>query len=166
MGHLNAFLAIAITVLTFGIPFIVIPSEGGTLEEKCAYLISLIFCVFSLVHSMFAQKSFHLGETSLHIETRLLFAKWHLTLPRETITHLRQVKDGGEGRDSFPSWGLKIRSVSDTQGFLGYIIFLIHLRRDTRYRSLLFRLPYEHSYWLGIVVARWANARLDLSSRY
>lgn len=110
--------------------------------------------------------TFSLNQSaSYRLDQREIRVVWHLTLPRRTITHLLQVKDGGEGRDSFPSWGLKIKSASDNRNWFGHVVSVIYLGSNTRYRSILFRLPYEHSYWLGIVIARWASARLELCRR-
>lgn len=86
-------------------------------------------------------------------------------MPRETVTHLIQIQDGGIGRDSFPNWGLKIKSASSNKDVASKILSLVYFGRNVRYRSLLFRLPYEHSLWLGIVLARWANTKLDLCRR-
>ena len=164
MGCLNLFLVVWIVGWIIGILTIVIPFEGITVKTS-GYFVCLALAVLALISSLFTKKSFCLTESSLCIETRLWFLRWHLTLTRETITHLIQVQDGGKGRDSFPSWGLKVKSASDGRGLLERIMSFAYLGRNVRYRSLLYRLPYEHSYWLGIVVARWAEARLDLCSR-
>lgn len=58
---------------------------------------------------------------------------------RSTVTRVMQVKDGGEGDDSFPTWGLKVE----------------HARGETV--SLLWRQPIERSDWLGPVIADWAG---------
>ena len=168
MGCLNLFLICWLVGWIIGIFVIiipiVIPAEGlhfGTY----ALFAPLIIVPPCLVYSICAKKSFALGETTLTVKTRVLVLSWEITLPRETIIHLTQVKDGGEGRDNFPSWGLRIKSASSNKNFISHIISLIRFGRDVRYRSLLSRLPYEHSYWLGITVSRWADARLDLLPR-
>ena len=48
-----------------------------------------------------------------------------------------QIKDGGEGDDSFPSWGLEVE--------------------EKKKNSLISQQPYESSHWLGRFLARWAG---------
>lgn len=57
---------------------------------------------------------------------------------RSQITSVRQIKDGGEGEDSFPSWGLVVI------GSVGVIV--------------LSRQPKTSSDWLGPIIATWAGA--------
>ncbi|MGB3293327.1 MAG: hypothetical protein WBB01_10100 [Phormidesmis sp.] len=165
MGCLNMFLAGWMFLWTLFYLTITLPFEGFSPDTFGGFFVPVIIVALLLVCSVFQKKSFRLGEDSLCIETRLWFVKWHLTLPRKTVIHLLQVKDGGEGRDSFPSWGLKIKSASDDRSLVEYVVSHIYSGSNIRYRSVLFRLPYQHSYWLGIVIARWANARLDLCRR-
>jgi hypothetical protein len=127
-----------------------------------AFVIPWFFVACLLLYFNFARKTFRLGEKSLRVETRLLFASWNWEIPRDTITKIRQVKDGGEDDDSFHSWGLKIDSAASIDGLLHRILHINNFRRSTRSRSLLFRLPYEHSEWLGIVIARWADVDVEL----
>ena len=57
------------------------------------------------------------------------------------------MRDGGQGDDSFPSWGLEVEADTNTNPNI-----------DTdRKTTLLYRQPYEKSRWLGQVVARWAE---------
>ena len=48
-----------------------------------------------------------------------------------------QVKDGGEGDDSFPSWGLKVEGDRET--------------------TPIFRQSYDKSHWLGRALAKSAQ---------
>ena len=48
-----------------------------------------------------------------------------------------QVKDGGEGKDSFPSWGLNVQVEKP------YI--------------LLSRQEYQKSHWLGTMLKKWSG---------
>lgn len=168
MRRMNLFLGCLLIAWVCVILFIVIPIyspfEGLTLESG-AFFIPLGVIPLILIYCLFTKKTFYLGETSLQVETQVLFLKWNLTLPRETVAHLIQIQDGGIGRDSFPSWGLKIKSASSNKTLASRILSYIHFRHNVRYRSLLFRLPYEHSLWLGIVLARWAHTKLDLCRR-
>jgi hypothetical protein len=53
------------------------------------------------------------------------------------IAEIRQVKDGGEGDDSFPSWGLVVQA--------------------DKKRIVLSRQEYEKSLWLGRVLSCWSG---------
>lgn len=85
------------------------------------------------------------------METSLLGIKQLKVIPKNEIKGFYQVKDGGRNKtslpysggksngkhDSFPSWGLKVLT--------------------TRLTPLIYRQPYEKSYWLGQVLADWAD---------
>ena len=164
MGGFNLFLFVWIFFWTLATISTVIPLEEATLGEFSMFVPPAVMA-FLLLYSMFAQKSFRFSETSLHIETRLFFARWELTLPRKSITHLLQVKDGGKGKNSFPSWGLKIKSASARDSLASHFLWLVRFGCDVRYRALLSKLPYEQSRWFGIMVAQWAGTKLDLCDR-
>ena len=103
----------------------------------------LIFCTIDiamwcfLLYSMYCKQTFQIDYYNLAITTEILALKWDKTIPKDSIRRIVQVQDGGRGRDSFPSWGLKIEG-----------------RKKAR---LIFRQPYEKSYWLGEFVANWAK---------
>ena len=86
-----------------------------------------------------AVTEFQFGPDELVYEKSLgRFRRRHV-LPRRRIQTVRQVKDGGEGEDSFPSWGL---IVSTTEPLV-----------------LLHRQPIEKSRWLGQIIAAWAGVK-------
>jgi hypothetical protein len=60
---------------------------------------------------------------------------------RVEVTAVRQVKDGGDGEDSFPSWALAVVG-----------------RTEMR---VLSKQPIEKSAWLGLIVARWAGVTFE-----
>ncbi len=68
--------------------------------------------------------------------------RWEMA--RKDIEGVWQIKDGGEGRDSFPSWGLIVAAKSTEI-------------------KLLFRQKFEKSAWLGPIVARWAGVEYQAS---
>lgn len=79
---------------------------------------------------------------------RSLFSYQHETrVSRSAVTRVMQVKDGGEGDDSFPTWGLKME----------------HARGETI--RLLWRQPIERSDWLGPLVAEWARKPFEPSAQ-
>lgn len=78
---------------------------------------------------------------------RSLFNRYRRTreIPRREISVVRQVKDGGEGEDSFPSWGLAVEGEANFK--------------------LLSRQKIEKSAWLGPIVARWAGVEYEPSRK-
>jgi hypothetical protein len=75
--------------------------------------------------------------TYLDLFRRNQVFEWHGGLASISI-ELRQIKDGREGEDSFPSWGLKVTGEVD-QGTKGF--------------NLISRQPHGRSVWLGRVLA-------------
>ena len=73
----------------------------------------------------------------LLLERRLFLYKDRCSVWKREIERLRQVKDGGEGEDDFPSWGLSLDAA-----------------RTVR---VLSRQEIEKSAWLGPIVAQWAG---------
>ena len=161
MGCLNLFFSCWIAGWVIGMFTLFVPSEGLHFEIL-GFLIPITIVSLCLIHSICTKKVFTLGETTLTVTTKILFLSWKLTLPRETITHLIQIKHSKRRYSFFPCWGLHVKSASNDRNVIDRIMSLNHFRPDVRYRSLLFQLPYEHSYWLGITISRWADARLDL----
>ncbi|MFK7817567.1 MAG: hypothetical protein AB8G99_02515 [Planctomycetaceae bacterium] len=136
------------------------------------------FCVACwLLYLTAARKFFRLERDALQIVTRTLSLSWTVTIPRNSIVKLRQVKDGGEGEDTFPSWGLRIEctDVDDVtlQCFVPSWLYRIMTTRlvpfprkpSNHMRSLLRRQPYEQSRWLGIAIAKWAGVEVKLLPR-
>ncbi len=150
MRQMNAFLAVWLLVWTLCCAFLLreVFFSGHALKAAQVFF-AAVFCVSEagvaclLFYLLFSRKLFYLDSCELFMETRLLFMKWRKTFPRNGIASVRQVKDGGEGKDSFPSWGLKL--------------FLM----DGSSKTLLCRLPYEQSQWLGGVIGRWSGAGFD-----
>ena len=90
-----------------------------------------------LAYLLFCKKTFRLDRDDLVMETAVLGFKRRKSIPKSSIRRLVQVKDGGGGEDSFPSWGLKVEG--------------------DKKATLIFRQPYEKSHWLGQVLAQWAG---------
>ena len=103
----------------------------------------VVACV--LAYLLFCRKSFRLGAHDLTVATNILGLTRTEAMPKESIERLLQVRDGGEGEDSFPSWGLEVEG--------------------DRTITLLRRQPYEASHWLGKVLAEWADAEFIEASR-
>jgi hypothetical protein len=100
-----------------------------------AGLSAAVYFTFFALWLSFGRTEFIVSRANLVIRKNLfaLQREWHI--PSEDIEYFEQVKDGGEGRDSFPSWGLKVRG-----------------RRGI---SLLARQPLEKSDWLGRILSEF-----------
>lgn len=94
-----------------------------------------------LTYLFFSRKSFRVDHEYLIVVKDFLGCRWSRPIPRTSIRRLVQVKDGGEGEDSFPSWGLQIEGERKT--------------------TLIYRQPHDKSRWLGQFLARWANVEFS-----
>ena len=81
------------------------------------------------------------GPEELVIERSLLWIRRRRNFPRAELKEIKQVKDGGEGEDSFPSWGLAL--IAGTE---------VHV---------LWRQPIDKSDWLGPIIADWAGVEFE-----
>jgi hypothetical protein len=166
MGCLNLFLAVWLTDWTLGcVGIIHAYLTGGKMDDGdpiplwfvAAFVIPWFIIVFLSLYFVFTRKRFRITPDILQIETRLLFLHWNVSIPRETISEIKQIQDGGEGDDSFPSWGLKIRSSALAKSFVHRLILWNHFGRHNRMRTILARLPYEHSQWLANILSKWSG---------
>ena len=161
MGCMNLFLAIWLVGWAIGgfFVFIVLLSEGMLETDRTTAIgIMMIFLIFGIVFgivlivSIFGKKQFHLTDEALMMQTSVFGFKRHKLIPKSEIICLYQVKDGGRkqtrlpvaggasrGRDSFPSWGLKVYT--------------------SRLTTLIYRQPYDKGHWLGKVLAQWADVQ-------
>src|SRR6476620_4023747 len=65
------------------------------------------FVLFDLFH-LFGETVIAVTADELVVSWRLFGVTWTKPVSRAEISRLEQVKDGGERRDSFPSWGLHL----------------------------------------------------------
>jgi hypothetical protein len=84
---------------------------------------------------------FKFGSDELRVERSLWWYRRSRIITRNEITAVRQVKDGGEDEDSFPSWALTVVGPSEVQ--------------------VLWRQPIEKSNWLGPIIAQWAGVSFE-----
>jgi hypothetical protein len=123
---------------------------------------------FMLLFSKFARKTFRLTNDTLRIETHFFSIHWCISLPRHSISQIKQVKDGGLGRDggarpdSFPSWGLQIKSAAESKSVLQRFLLINSIGSSNRYRTILARLPYDRSEWLADTLGKWAGITPEL----
>jgi hypothetical protein len=85
--------------------------------------------------------SFAFGPSTLRVERSLLWYCRRQTFNKNEIEAIKQVKDGGEDEDSFPTWGLEI--IANTSAVI------------------LSRQPIDKSNWLGPFIAQWADVRFE-----
>lgn len=152
MGCMNIFLFVwlfgcfqgCVSLIRFLFGGVEVTSDNG--EPMPILMLSVILVVFLmvgtlvgcwLVYIVFCRKTFRLGQSKLTIETKVLSLKWFRVFEKDSIERFVQVKDGGEGKDSFGSWGLKMEGEQED--------------------ILIFRQPYEKSHWLGQILAQWAD---------
>jgi hypothetical protein len=96
----------------------------------------LVACI--LLYSLFCRKVFKVDYSSLSMDVNVLWLHWQKSMRINEVIELQQVKDGGEGKDSFPSWGLKV---------------IGEVNQDTKTFKLISRQPHSRSVWLGNVLA-------------
>lgn len=144
MGCMVAVLLIWLSIWTLGCIFLVRDAlSHSPLEAPGTYLFALPFLAGEvavgaiLVWIFFSRLHFILTPDAL--EVRKCLFSWSRTriFPMEEIKRFRQVKDGGEGEDSFPSWGL-------------------HVDADTSVK-ILSRQETRKSLWLGELLSQWSG---------
>jgi hypothetical protein len=89
----------------------------------------------------FSATRFTFGPDLLVVERSLWRFRRKRQFGRAEVTVVRQVKDGGEGEDSFPSWALAVVG-----------------RKEIR---VLSKQPLDKSAWLGPIIARWAGVPFE-----
>jgi hypothetical protein len=145
MGCMLAFISVVIVGLGGGflIGFIAAPDQlkemfssawSSAAAGICGALALVHFSFFVLFHR-FGSTRITATRDSLVITKALFFVSWSKRFSRVSMKSLEQVKDGGEGEDSFPSWALALETPSRL--------------------VLLERQPIAQSDWLGPVLADW-----------
>ena len=147
MKALNGFLIVWLSFWTIGCVFLLRSYLNGGLMDDGApmpfWFVALFwgaeFLVASiLIYSLFCRKLFKIDYESLSMDINVLGLHRRKSMRIRDIIELQQVKDGGEGKDSFPSWGLKVIGEVD---------------QDTKTFNLIGRQPRSRSLWLGSVLA-------------
>ena len=148
MEAMNIFLMVWLSLWTVGclgllISYIEQQGQPISTSEPLPLLMVVFFwtadiiAAVVLINALFRKQSFHLDYADLTIHTKLWRWQRKKRIPKSSIQELIQIKDGGRGKDSFPSWGLKLQGQPSA--------------------TLIFRQPYEKSEWLGQVIANWAS---------
>ncbi|RBP43929.1 hypothetical protein DES53_105328 [Roseimicrobium gellanilyticum] len=97
--------------------------------------LSLIHFSFFVISHLFGSTRMTATRDALVITKSLCSITRSKQVSRLSMESLEQVKDGGEGEDSFPSWGLVLKTRSN--------------------HVLLERQPIAQSDWLGLILADW-----------
>lgn len=137
-------------MVTFLVTWFVVWSIGGywaihepktefMLVWMTLWVIAEIAVAYTLLWIFFGRTSLKFEKTVLTVSKKILFLSWTIQISKMDIKKIFQVQDGGEGDDSFPSWGLKISA------------------RKTH--SLLRKQEYEKSVWLGKLIGKWSGIR-------
>ena len=97
-----------------------------------------LIVIWLLMYSLFCRKVFTVDYDSLYMNVSVLGLRWSDNMQISQVIELRQIQDGGQGKDSFPSWGLNIIGEID---------------EDIKTIKLISRQPHSRSIWLGSVLA-------------
>ena len=150
MGCMNMFLCFWLAGWTVGCIILLLQYLSGGAMDSGDLIPPWVVVVFwgaeivvavMLTYILFSRRSFRLDAENMIMETQLLGLRRTRLIPRTSIRRLVQVKDGGEGEDSFPSWGLRIEG--------------------DRKATLIYRQPHDKSRWLGHFLARWADVEFS-----
>ncbi len=127
------------TVFGFGLLCEYTGAEGPPppLWLVVVFLFFEILAAGLVTYMLFCQKLFSFSADRMVIETRLLDLWKKQVVFKNTITCVIQIKDGGVGEDSFPSWGLPAGGPGPAK--------------------LLHRQPHKTNSRLGEVIAQWAG---------
>ena len=112
-------------------------TPNGEPPPLSALAIGWVFVALLLGLSLvlaFTKKRFELGPDVLQMTTSLFGLSWRTRILKDQIVGIAQINRGG---DRAPNWALRLCG--------------------KRRFWLLSCLPYGHTEWLGMVIARWAN---------
>lgn len=147
MKALNGFLILWLSFWTIGCVFLLHAYlNGGVMDDGkpipfwfvgIFWAADLLVASF-LVYSLFCRKVFKMDYEVLSMDVKVLGLHWRKSMRLNEVIEFQQVKDGGKGKDSFPSWGL--RAIGEVD-------------QDTKTINLISRQAHSRSIWLGTVLA-------------
>lgn len=149
MFALRIFFAVFILIWTIGCIFLIDRTIHGGKEWnnsefnfiKNLFWFGEVFIIFQCIYIFNKVTRIVLYSDSISVSHTLFGIGFSRKIDKSSIKSVAQIKDGGGGDDSFPSWGL-----------------IVEGRRNLR---VLSRQEYEKSEWLGQVIADWAGVRYD-----
>lgn len=146
MGCAAVFFAVWLTLWTIGTVTMTTAAffDPGGLRWSMVLVMIPFWCaeigVLLYVVWLFGSNSvFTLTASELTAERAFWRIRRRHVFPRGSIVEIRQIKDGGEGEDSFPSWTLAVVGEKEVR--------------------ILSRQPLDKSAWLGPVLAEWAGVK-------
>jgi len=144
-GCMIVFLVVCVSSVTAGLSFFALRdwqqfqafifAEWWTPLAFAAGLSAAVYFTFFILWLLFGSTEFIVSRENLIVRKKLLGFRRELQIPSELIKYFEQVKDGGEGEDTFPSWGLNVCARSQI--------------------PLLARQPIEKSDWLGRILSQF-----------
>ena len=79
-------------------------SEPVALWQMLFLLMGEVIAGWVLLSSLFGKQSFRIESAHLTMETAVLGFRRRATIAKDSIKRIVQIKGGGDGDDSFPSW--------------------------------------------------------------
>lgn len=147
MKAMNGFLLVWLSIWTIGCVFLLRSYlNGGLMDDGSPipwWFVTIfwsaeLLVAWILIYSLFCRKVFKVDYDTLSMDINVLGLRWGKRIGIREIIELQQVKDGGQGKDSFPSWGLRVVGEVD---------------QDTKTFKLISRQPHSRSIWLGDVLS-------------
>ncbi|AFZ26868.1 hypothetical protein Cylst_4812 [Cylindrospermum stagnale PCC 7417] len=171
MGHIFLLFFTLYEILNIGI----VPVMQEILQKITEYWIfpfSFLLLGVATSHALwitFGITEFLAVDDSLIVIKRLLWMSKDQEVTRMNIQYFQQVKDGGEGEDSFPSWGLEL--ITNQKKYDGNISIPSWIPESTIngmiYKKiiLLDKQSIEKSDWLGTVLADFYKVEFHSSEK-
>ncbi len=155
MGCQLWFLGIGVVALAGGLTFFAITQPGDLRDlilgawwaplAFAAGISAIVYYAWVVVFHVFGETVISVTSDRVAVSRRLFGLALTRSIPRSDVSHLEQIKDGGEGEDSFPSWGLRLMG-----------------RRKC---WLISRQPIEKSDWLGNRLAQMLHVEFRPSAQ-
>jgi hypothetical protein len=155
MGRQLWFLGIGVVGLAGGLAFFAITQPAalrhvilGDWWAPFAFLAgisAIVYFAWFVIFHAFGETVFSVTSDRVAVSRRLFGLALTNSISRSDVSHLEQIKDGGDGEDSFPSWGLRLMG-----------------RRKC---WLISRQPIEKSDWLGNRLAEMLSVEFRASKQ-
>ena len=118
MGGLLTFLTFLIIFITSGFVMVEVVEPGAILDlvfsewwtpfSFAAGVCAFVYYSWFVMINVFGTTIFLTSKRGISVKRCLFGLSYTRYFTREELSYLEQVKDGGEGDDSFPSWGLRL----------------------------------------------------------
>jgi len=141
MGCMVIFLLVWLSGWTVACGFLAkaVWDKPGMILFAMPFFAGEIFAAIILLWIFFGRTHYILTPDGLQVTRRLLTWSKTRMFPIQDIKGFKQVKDGGEGEDSFPSWGLVV------------------VMNNAKSVKILSRQGPQKSLWLGALLGQWSG---------